>query len=194
MKKRTKKILIISGVVLLIFLLFKRYRKKQNESGNGGINFTFTDQTPSQAFNDIKQEYQNDENKLQLLNVAERIYRLESGNFTSNIYKQTKGAGIIAVNSEYPYGWVLPVATWQEKGKPSGFYQSQNGNKYITFPNLKLGIYTVMAIIEGYYAQGYDTSRYYSTSQNDYIAKLKQFTDNKLITQSYQNNPYLESA
>lgn len=193
----TKNKKIIIGVslgalaIVGVYYWFKRLRQGQGMAQKEAN--TKDNDTPLNVFNSLKDEFKNDNDKLALLNVAERIYRHESANFTSNIYEKTKGAGVIATVNNYPFGWVLPQDVWENYGKPSELYNSPNGFNYIKFPSLKVGVRTVMAIIKGYYNQGYDASRYFSTNPNDYIDLLSNIDESNLFTQSFSTNPYLQA-
>jgi hypothetical protein len=61
---------------------------------------------------------------------VEAIYRIETGNYTSNIYKNTKGAGVLAFRKRKPYGHKEKLF----KGVfTTGIYTSTNGFNYVKF-------------------------------------------------------------
>lgn len=62
------------------------------------------------------------------LNV-EKIFRLESGHFSSEIYKKTNGAGITAGNLIFPYGWNF-IQPAMLKYKPIGVIFVPESNLY----------------------------------------------------------------
>jgi len=64
---------------------------------------------------------------------ADAIYRIETGNFTSNIFKHTKGAGVIAFKKYKPFGHRPKLF----KGVATiGIYRSKNGLNYVRFLTL----------------------------------------------------------
>ncbi len=72
-----------------------------------------------------------------ILRRVEQIYKLETANFSSNIYRKTYGAGAIATSEKYPYGF-----KWLRKTdvKTCGLYHSKNGFDYIKFCTLLDGL------------------------------------------------------
>lgn len=191
---------LLSLTALIIYLIINNRKKiKENISTMTGNNeIGKKGDTPVAVFNRLKNEYRNNEDMLKLLNATERVYRIESAHFNSNIYNKTKGAGVIAVNDTYPYGWVLPRQVWEETGKPTGLYKSPNGFSYIIFKDLEQGVRTTMAILKGYNDQGYNTGRYLSATdvnkQIDYLNKLNNLKANNLFTQSFDDNKYLKDV
>src|SRR5699024_175583 len=118
--------------------------------------------------------------------------KLETGHYTSKIYKKTLGAGMIATKSTFPYGWTSLVQLWSvPKNKPTGLYTSQNGNNYIKYPTLKAGVKAVIATLERYNRQGGSAANYGSQDPN-YLDKLNSFDATDLITRSVSGNKYLK--
>lgn len=77
---------------------------------------------------------------LAIVQNAEKIYKLETGNYTSTIWKKTKGAGAEASNTQFPYGWSNFTTFWSIPWlRPIGLY-SVNGNNYIKFPTFTAGL------------------------------------------------------
>lgn len=191
---------LLSLTALIIYLIINNRKKiKENISNMGENNGNNKkNDTPVTVFNRLKNEYRNDEDTLKLLNATERVYRIESAHFNSNIYNKTKGAGVIAVNSAYPYGWVAPRQVWENTGKPEGLYKSSNGFSYIIFKDLEQGVRTTMAILKRYNEQGYNTGRYLSAQdhnkQIDYLNKLNNLNADNLFTQSFEDNIYLKDV
>lgn len=192
---------IVSITALIIYLIAnnrKAIKEKIKNMGANNNNGNNKSDTPVSVFNKLKNEYRDNEDMLKLLNATERVYRIESAHFNSNIYNKTKGAGVIAVSDNYPYGWMLPRQVWEETGKPNGLYKSSNGFKYIIFKDLEQGVRTTMAILKGYNEQGYNSGRYLSATdhnkQIDYLNKLNNLKANNLFTQSFEDNKYLKDV
>lgn len=193
MKNSTKKILIVAGVGLSAFLLWKWWKKRNGCTNCGKLDNIFSTNlnSPTTVYNKIKRENSNDLDALKRLNVAERIMKLESANYTSNIYNHTKGGGFIAVTKTFPYGFVSCEDIWNEKGKPTGLYKSSNGNDYIKFPSLYIGVYSIMELLKGYNKNGYTTA-HYNEGDQDYMQKIRSYDEENLITETIEDNEYLD--
>jgi len=61
---------------------------------------------------------------------VDAIYRIETGNFTSNIFKNTKGAGVLAFKKTKPYGHNEKLF---KDVFTTGIYSSKNGLDYVKF-------------------------------------------------------------
>lgn len=195
MTKKYKKILkgsifIFIGLLLLRWLINrKKDREKCIDCANKSL-FGKNLNDPINAFNKAKEDFKNDPEKLKYLNVAERIVKLESANYTSNIYKNTHGGSFVAVTNTFPYGFTSVKDVWVEKGKPTTLYQSSNGLKYVIFPNLYIGILSIVELLQSYYKNGYTTA-HYNGSDAMYISKLESYDASKLITESFNPNEFL---
>lgn len=144
---------------------------------------------PSIVFNSLSKEYDP-----AILNAAERIYKLESANFTSNIYLKTFSAGMIATTTEFPYGWTSLKSLWQDKSlKPVGLYRSENTNNYIIFPNLRAGVIALMTMLEVYKASGKQSpaGAWNGGESGTYVSDLMAFKPDTLITETVIPNLYL---
>lgn len=133
------------------------------------------------------------ENKA-LADVVERIYRLETAHFTSNIFNQTNGPAIVAFSDNYPYGWTSLKVFWDvnEKYRPSGIYFSPNGWKYVKFPNIEAGVFSTAEILKKKASQGKHAGYFFSNNEiaaNDYRDKLLQIKPK--IVESVNPNIYL---
>lgn len=81
---------------------------------------------------------------------AERIYRLETANFTSTQFKNGFSAGMTALSNTFPYGWEYlqtywgnPLALWK---RPIGIdSNSVIGFSYVKFPTFTAAL---MALCE----------------------------------------------
>jgi len=113
----------------------------------------------------------------ELVKVVDAIYRLETANYTSNIFQKTNGAGIIAISKNFPFGWLMLSGFWNANAEkaPTGIYSSENGFDYLKFPTVLAGQQAVAEIIKTRHNQGFPASAYYSLDeekQNEYAAKL----------------------
>jgi hypothetical protein len=78
---------------------------------------------------------------------TERIYRLETRNFTSGQYMAGRSAGMEATQDAFPYGWSSLKNMWMANPnlKPIGLdlWESDSGGRpdvnFIVFPNLYAG-------------------------------------------------------
>lgn len=176
---------LIAGIVYALKKFFMKPQIAKTITDNKNIVFT-----PIQAFNACKVGADNDE--LMALNVAERIYHLESANFTSNIYKNTLGAGMLAFTEDYPYGWIECKNLWENaKVNPLSTYHSTNGLNYVKFPHLVTGIMTVIQVLYVNQAAGLGPASHYGSQDANYLQKLTNIDSSNLITESFPNNPYL---
>lgn len=106
---------------------------------------------------------------------VDAIYRIESGNFKSNIFKHTKGAGVIAFKRYKPYGH----RERNFKGVlTAGIYRSSNGLDYVRF----------LTLLDGYkFVANYLTYsgsevlkiearvKLYGSQNKNYLSTIKQY-------------------
>lgn len=195
MTKKNKKILKGSIFIIIAILIFRwllNRKKERDECIDCAKKPLFGKDLndPINAFNKAKNDFKNDPEKLKYLNVAERIMKLESANYTSNIYKHTHGGAFVAVTNTFPYGFSSVKNLWEEKGKPTTLYHSSNELKYVVFPNLYIGILSIVELLQSYYSNGYTTA-HYNGPDTLYISKLEGYDDSKLITESFHPNEFL---
>lgn len=105
---------------------------------------------------------------------VDAIYRIESGNFKSNIFKHTKGAGVIAFKRYKPYGH----RERNFKGVlTAGIYRSSNGFDYVRFLTLLDG-YKFVANYLTYSGLALEKIRnrvkLYGSQNKDYLATIEQ--------------------
>jgi len=111
---------------------------------------------------------------------AEKIYRLETDNFSSNQFIKTFSAGMEPSLSTYPYGWTsIANNLWSKhpEYKPSGFLPFiENGTgktkNFLKFPNFEAGLFSLCAFLS---LSGNNPGRWFSTnvnSQNLYNEKI----------------------
>jgi len=148
-------ILIAIGLISLIsIILILRKIKKISKIGIIDLQKTF---------NDLTFDY-----GLSIARNVERIYRLETGNFTSNIYKRTGAAGMIAFDNIFPYGWNSLQTFWENNNKyePIGIYESENGHSYLQFAGTG-GFYTLAEFLR---LHGNNAGRWNSLNEQQQIA------------------------
>lgn len=80
-----------------------------------------------------------------IVSNAEKIYILESGHYTGDIFKKTLGAGAEGFSSSFPYGWTNMQDFWGIRLwlRPFGLYGSPNGSNYLKFPTFLSGLLMV---------------------------------------------------
>lgn len=153
-----KKSYIIAGGLVIIFIVFYwMFKKKLTANKNLSDGTISTDK--------------------ELLEVVKRIYILETANYTSNIFKQTNGAGIISFNSSFPYGWTMLKSFWEQNPDfaPVGVYASSNGYSYLKFPSVLAGQKAVAEIVKKRFNDGLTVGAYFSLNSDeaaDYVRKL----------------------
>lgn len=104
--------------------------------------------TIENVFKDIEKQYSKE-----IAQNVERIYRLETAHFTSQIYNETGGAGMLAFNTVFPWGWTNMSQFWSAnpKYKPTGYIShtgvNQNTWNYLIFKNWG-GFYTLAEFLK----------------------------------------------
>jgi hypothetical protein len=126
------KYIFFSGLIALIFALFRK------KSGAGGQTTSQSSLSGEIEFKEVLQGLKNSGYDLTALRFTEKMFRLETGHLTANIYRKTNGAGAIAVKNERPYGFT--VLKNNPDIKTTGTYLSSNGYNYIKFATLKDGV------------------------------------------------------
>lgn len=115
---------------------------------------------------------------------AERIYRLETNHFKSGQFKGTWSPGMEKFGDTYPYGWnTLNKVFWSKypEYRPSGFKpfteNATGKTKYfLVFPSFKAAFYTLCGFLVHY---GNNPGRWFSLDTNQqqaYNAKIVKFT------------------
>lgn len=148
-------ILIAIGLISLIsIILILRKMKKVSKIGVIDLQKTF---------NDLTFDY-----GLSIARNVEKIYRLETSNFTSNIFKNTGGAGMLAFDSIFPYGWNSLEIFWENNHnfEPVGIYHSVNGQDYLQFAG-NGGLYTLAEFLR---LHGNNAGRWNSLNEQQQIA------------------------
>jgi hypothetical protein len=87
---------------------------------------------------------------LSIVQNCERIYRLESGNFTSSQFLGTYSAGMEPAAPSYPFGWKSLQPFWDEHTsyKPTeikSYRETATGitKQFIKFPTVEAGVMTL---------------------------------------------------
>jgi hypothetical protein len=106
---------------------------------------------------------------------VDAIYRIETANYTSNIYKNTKGAGVVAFSKSKPYGH---KEKFFKDTITTGIYKSKNGFDYVKFFTLLDGFKFVANYLT---ANGVNIKnieervKKFGSQDKDYLNKVKQF-------------------
>lgn len=125
---------------------------------------------------------------VKILRNAEKIFRLESANFTSGQFVKTFSPGMEKFSDSYPYGWHSLRIFWDENldFKPIGLEKfTENGTgktKYfIKFKSVTAGLMTLcyfLSLHENNAARWFSTNADSQKVYNDKLAKIKTpFTD-----------------
>jgi len=106
---------------------------------------------------------------------VDAIYRVESGNFKSNIFKRTKGAGVVAFTTKKPFGFRKKLF---RNVLTAGIYHSKNGFDYVRFFTLLDGYKFVANYLT---VNGLEISKIekrvkrYGSQNEAYLSIIKQF-------------------
>jgi hypothetical protein len=154
--------IIGGGVLVVLIVLYCVFQKKMKANQNLSSGKVTDDKALAEAI--------------------ERIYILETANYTSNIFKQTNGAGIVAFGTSYPFGWNMLEKFWSDNPdlEPVDFYFSSNGLSYLKFPSILAGQKAVGEIIKYRVGRGQSIGAYYSLVEADQKAYLKKLLSLKL--------------
>jgi len=131
----------------------------------------------------------------ELKEAIKRIYILESANYTSNIFKQTNGAGIIAFGDSFPWGWKMLENFWKNNPefKPTGIYKSANGFGYLIFPSIEAGQLAVGEIVKKRFSQGLNAAAYNSNDPAEREVYMQSLLSIKLPDgEKIRPNKYLQ--
>ena len=105
---------------------------------------------------------------------VEKIYRLETRNFSSGGFLKTNGAGMIAVKKDFPYGWTSLKKFWTEQPnhkpkkvlniKTNVTQQIGSGDVrgFLVFPSLFAGMFALAFMLQ---KRGNDVGSWYSTNE-----------------------------
>jgi hypothetical protein len=140
--------------------------------------FTFLKLRPMIAFKIAIQKASKFYSK-EILSNVEKIYRLESANFTSGQFLGTWSPGMEKAKDVYPYGWTSLRPYWDANPlvKPVGlktFTENGTGIKktFIKFPTLNAGVFTLCKWLQN---NGNKPAKWFSTntaSMANYQKKL----------------------
>jgi hypothetical protein len=105
----------------------------------------------------------------------EKIFRLETANFSSGQFKGTLSPGMEKFGSVYPYGWnTLKSVVWDKHPdwRPIGYKTfTENGTgkqkTFLSFPNLEASVMTICAFLSYY---NNDPGRWFSTSESEKLS------------------------
>jgi hypothetical protein len=119
---------------------------------------------------------------------AERIYRLETGNFTSGQFFHTGwSAGMTDPSKQglYPFGWTSLSDFWDANPdyKPVGSkVYGKAGLAYVTFPSVEAAI---MTLCEKLHLNGNSVTAWNGGDDTEYQSKIDAITPS--ITQGYES-------
>jgi hypothetical protein len=171
---------IIAGVAVLF--LFTRKKKEgpgTATGGQGATNGTSQVRTPTSA--EIAQEIANVRGTfgVDIARNVERIYRLETANFTSEQFRRCNSPGMIAVDgeTEWPWGWAKRGTT-PEMFAPLVFMTENQGGRFAGFIAFKEFCDAAEYVAKFLRDYGNNAGRWKSTNptlQQAYVDALQQF-------------------
>jgi len=142
--------------------------------------FTYLKMYPEVAFKIAAKKASKFYSK-EIIQNCEKIFRLESANFTSGQFLGTWSPGMEKFSDTYPYGWkTLAKNLWDTNPltKPIGlktFTENRTGIKktFLKFTSLNASVFTVCKFLE---LNGNQPARWYSTNA-DSMAKYQTSLD-----------------
>lgn len=187
-----KAIVITASVLLLTTAVWGGIKLDEHLKKNAPLNPTVApdDNSPQFVFGSNPDQF-----SANVINAAERIYKVESANYTSNIYKQTYSAGMIATSSTTPFGWPSLGPLFASGGSlaPTGTYLSSNGHQYIKFQTLRAGVYTLCKKLTDYEASHYKADYWNNgaAGSTTYLAALNSIQASACFSPTQAGNPLL---
>ena len=171
-------ILIISGIAALLLLNKKKATAAGNGTGTNGT--TGAPDAPNVnppdvaaalrlGLQGVKANYGTD-----VARNVERIFRLETGNFSSGLFKKTNAAGMKAFKPSYPFGWKARGTSPQDYAPVVTMAENAGGApvQWVVFRQLP----TALLYLGGFLADNANNGgRWNSTDpamQAAYVAKL----------------------
>lgn len=108
---------------------------------------------------------------------VERIFRLETGNFTSGLFKLTNAAGMKAFAQGFPFGWKARGTTAADYAPLVSMAENAGGpvEQWVSFKQLPTALLYLGSFLKEY---GNNAGRWNSTDpaiQAAYMAKLNNF-------------------
>ena len=172
--------LIIVAVIVTIFFV-KKYKKNKtnseldpdvNTNSEGyiykfNVSYKFDGNSSTKLkeyFSIIKKLY-----GLELAKTCEKIARLETAHFKSDLFRKTNNPGcILSFNDTYPHGWNELKAFWNKNTniKPINIYLAKNGYKYLVFNSTLHGLISICEILKTKSRTGF----YFSNNINEALS------------------------
>jgi len=186
-----EKVVLIGGIALILSVTAwggNVLLKKANSGGNN-VSKNPDDNSPQFVFGSNPDKFSSE-----IINAAERIYRVESSNFSSSIYKNTFSAGMVATASAIPYGWDSLASLFSSgSNKPTGLFQSTNGKQYIKFPTLRAGVFALCVKLQDYENSHYKADFWNNgaTGSATYLSALNAILPSACYSPSISGNPLL---
>lgn len=116
--------------------------------------------------------------------IAEKIYKLETANYTSTQFQNGYSAGMVAFSPEYPYGWTtLETNLWDKRigTRPWGTWSTTvNGApySYLKFPTFTVAL---IALCQRLSELGNDPTKYNGGEDPDYAEKIAAITNDYVV-------------
>jgi hypothetical protein len=162
---------VLAGIILLALDRLTRKKKPAKLpqlSGRSPVSISEIDRSMSK----IASEYGTS-----IARDVERIYRIETANFTSGQFQKSLSAGMEPATEIYPYGWTTPKKIWDAYPNlaPIGLTEIMTDSggrrvRFIRFPSFYAAAKTLAE-----YVKKYGTGRWFSTdpsAQRAYNQKL----------------------
>lgn len=177
--KNKSLIIIVAIVVLLLVSIFvySQLKFEKNKTGIGEFRTVKSLKNPTEAeiIKSLQLIANNKNYGLQIAKTVEKIFRLETGHFKSEIWRNTNAAGMIATTNNFPYGWTF-ILSKLSIFRPVGIYYVKSTNfHYLQFKNTD-AFFIVAEIIK----QRGSAGKYYSlepTAAAEYESKLNTITN-----------------
>lgn len=172
-------IIIIAVFVFLIISIFvySQIKFEKNKTGLGEFKTVKSLKNPTEAeiIKSLQLIANNKNYGLQIAKTVEKIFRLETGHFKSEIWRNTNAAGMIATTNNFPYGWTF-ILSKLSIFRPVGIYYVDSTNfHYLQFKNTD-AFFIVAEIIKQRGRAGF----YYSMNEAaaaEYESKLNTITN-----------------
>lgn len=162
-------------LILIVSLLLITKNRKTTKSG---VMNNFTEVDFKAAVLKASQFYTKEK-----LQIAEKLYRLETAHFSSLQYRRTGSAGMEKHSSIFPYGWTYIKDIWLKypETAPKGTFEATEkltGVKkpFLVFASVYAGLIALLLYIDKYGA-----GRWYSTDSNKqatYLSNVNKMSAN----------------
>lgn len=148
-----KYIIVAAITIVLLYFGFKKISKKNVKETEIKVlkKMKPTEDQIKTAFKQLSKVYSKE-----ILQNVERIYRLETANFSSGGFLYTFGAGmeVGGGNRKFPYGWYSLQSFWEKNTHIApittfAMNENQTGKKkvFLVFPSLLAGMNTLAQLL-----------------------------------------------